>query len=723
MPLIDIVRLDENPHETVNGIRHDTTSRGVDLDGAKITASYSDGTTEILTWRALDTYTFGAASGTDIAMSFGSDWHELSTTKALASLQINLQPANSVFDTTLDGDDYPAGNSTPTSLIGYPFKLAPEYEETIGDLTVTYSGIVNLTGSLPAGDLYTVMVVDFSKLPEGGLLGDLRWNSDIDTMRDAGDLVSSSQGDDTLMGGAGDDILDGGHGTDTADYLRSQDGVRVDLSMTGAQWVSDSQGNDTLINIENLTGSRFNDTLTGSIGANLLAGDEGDDLLNGLAGNDTLLGGTGDDTLYGNLDDDLLEGGEGHDRMHGEAGNDQLFGSAGNDTLVGGSGNDIVDGGSGIDWVSFRGASLAARVDLSVTDPQDTGQGYDVIREIENIHGGTGDDTLLGSAQDNLIRGGTGADNIQGRQGSDLLEGNAGNDTLIGGLGNDTLDGGAGIDWVSFRGASRAARVDLSVTDPQATGHGFDVIRSIENIQGGTGDDILLGSGQANLLRGGTGADNIQGRRGSDLLEGNAGNDTLIGGLGNDTLDGGTGMDWVSFRGASRAVRVDLAMTDPQDTGHGFDVIRNIENIQGGAGNDVLLGNARSNQIRGGAGADNIQGRRGSDLLEGNAGNDTLIGSTGNDTLDGGTGADRLKGGADSDTFVFRHGYDRDVVLDFQDNIDTIRILDFGVETFAQASTYAAPSGANVVFDFGDGDILTIRNTTISALGNDLLFV
>ncbi len=49
MSLIDIVRLDENPHETVNGIRHDTTSRGVDLDGAKITASYADGTTEILT--------------------------------------------------------------------------------------------------------------------------------------------------------------------------------------------------------------------------------------------------------------------------------------------------------------------------------------------------------------------------------------------------------------------------------------------------------------------------------------------------------------------------------------------------------------------------------------------------------------------------------------------------------------------------------------------------
>ncbi len=189
---IDIVRLNENPHETVNGLRDDTVSRGVDLEGAKIKATYSDGSTEILTWHAIDPYTLGGATGTDIDMSFGYDWHELSTTKLLTSLEIDLQPASSVFDTTLDYDDYPDGNSTPGSLNGFPFMLAPEYEDTTGDLTVTYSGIVNITGSPAVGDLYTTMVVDFSQLPAGGLLGDLRWNSDIDTMRDAGDLVPTT---------------------------------------------------------------------------------------------------------------------------------------------------------------------------------------------------------------------------------------------------------------------------------------------------------------------------------------------------------------------------------------------------------------------------------------------------------------------------------------------------------------------------------------------------
>ena len=110
------------------------------------------------------------------------------------------------------------------------------------------------------------------------------------------------------------------------------------------------------------------------------------------------------------------------------------------------------------------------------------------------------------------------------------------------------------------------------------------------------------------------------------------------------------------------------------------------------------------------------------DLLEGNAGNDSLNGGFGNDTLVGGVGNDRIRGGIGTDTFVFRKGFDHDVILDFQVNIDTIRLLDFGVANFAQARTYTTASGSDVVFDFGDGDTLKIHNTTINALGNDLLF-
>lgn len=189
MSSIDIVRLDENPHETVNGFRADTSSRGVDLAGAKVTATYADGSTESLTWRAFDSYTFGGASGNDIAMSFGYESHSLSTTKLLASLKIDLQPASSVFDTTFDYEGLPNSNSTLGSKNGFPFRLEPEYENVSGNITVTYSGIVNIKGSPAVGDTYTTMVIDFSQLSAGGLLGEIKWSSDIDTLEQAGDLV------------------------------------------------------------------------------------------------------------------------------------------------------------------------------------------------------------------------------------------------------------------------------------------------------------------------------------------------------------------------------------------------------------------------------------------------------------------------------------------------------------------------------------------------------
>ena len=191
MPGIVINRLDEDPHETVYGIRDDTSSRGVDLEGARITLTYADGSVETLTWHATDPYTNGAAVGEDTQMSFGYDWHHLETTKPLATMEIDLQSASSVFDTTTTADDDPNGGSTPTSLEGFPFRVESGSRDLAGDIEVTYSGIVNLAGSPAAGDLFTTMTVDFSDLPEGGLLGNLAWKSDIDTMREEGDLVST----------------------------------------------------------------------------------------------------------------------------------------------------------------------------------------------------------------------------------------------------------------------------------------------------------------------------------------------------------------------------------------------------------------------------------------------------------------------------------------------------------------------------------------------------
>ena len=112
-------------------------------------------------------------------------------------------------------------------------------------------------------------------------------------------LTGNSLGN-TLYAGAGSNILDGATGSDTASYQYAAAGVTVSLASTAAQATGGS-GSDTLLNIENLTGSNYGDSLTGSIGNNYLNGDAGNDVLTGGLGADTLTGGTGADRFDFNL--------------------------------------------------------------------------------------------------------------------------------------------------------------------------------------------------------------------------------------------------------------------------------------------------------------------------------------------------------------------------------------------------------------------------------------
>lgn len=102
---------------------------------------------------------------------------------------------------------------------------------------------------------------------------------------------------------------------------------------------------------------------------------------------------------------------------------------------------------------------------------------------------------------------------------------------------------------------------------------------------------------------------------------------------------------------------------------------------------------------------------------------DRLEGGAGNDSPNSGVGRYQVSGGSGADVFVFRHGSDRDAIPDCQDDIDTIRMVDFDISSLAQAGVHAAQSGADIIFDFGSGDILTVRNMTIGGLGDDLICV
>ena len=346
-------------------------------------------------------------------------------------------------------------------------------------------------------------------------------------------------GDDTLNGGAGDDTLNGGAGTDTADYSNDSAAVTVNLA---TQTATDGSGStDTLISIENATGSGFNDSLTGSTGANTLDGGAGNDTLIGGAGADTLNGGAGTDTadyssdsaavtvnLASNTatdgagDTDTLSGienvtGSGfNDTLTGDTGANTLDGGAGDDTLNGGAGADTLTGGAGTDTADYSNDSAAVTVNLAGNTATDGAGDTDTLSSIENATGSGFNDTLTGDT------------------GANTLDGGAGNDTLNGGAGADTLTGGTGTDTVDYSNDSAAVTVNLAGNTATDGAGDTDTLSSIENATGSGFNDTITGSTGANTLAGGAG---------NDTIVGGAGDDTLIGGTRADMLTGGTGSD------------------------------------------------------------------------------------------------------------------------------------------------------------------------------------
>lgn len=123
------------------------------------------------------------------------------------------------------------------------------------------------------------------------------------------DRLLGGANDDSLLGGGGNDVIDGGPGIDSAFYVDATGPVRVNLGIAGPQAVGGGLGSDDLREIEQLSGSPFDDVLTGDGVANNLKGHVGDDVLFGDEGRDDLIGGAGSDFLIGGADGDDVTGG------------------------------------------------------------------------------------------------------------------------------------------------------------------------------------------------------------------------------------------------------------------------------------------------------------------------------------------------------------------------------------------------------------------------------
>jgi len=667
-----------------------------------------------------------------------------------------------------------AGSYSITSVTGF-------------DLTGTPNSFSTVTGAIVTGTVEAVIGAHGNDTLTGdaapNMLDGTKGNDSISGGA-GNDTLFGGEGNDTILGGAGDDVMRGGFGIDSMDggdgsdlYVYSIGEPINDTGTTGidTQQTPRSGSIQTAGGIENLT-------LVGNIGPD-----------SGQATFDAFFSGNfdGNNNPFFDIVPELI-GNNLNNVITGNGRFNFFIGAAGNDTFIGGGGLDIVEydspissivpaGPSGI-TVTFTGGGTGSAVTADM--------GTDVFQGISGV---------VGSRFNDSISGGTGADDqiLIGSGGNDTIVGGGGNDTLLGLQGNDSLVGdntsstivGSTHDVVSYFDSETAVIVNLSATsivggggtitvvggtaydgtdidDNTATGFlgGVDTLSNIEDIAGGTFNDLLVGSVVDNRIWGG------------------AGNDTIVPGEGNDSIDGGNGnFDWVYYNtkadgtAVTSALIINLAADTASGADIGSDTLSNVEFVRGGDGADTFTGgnpslqpgiyfwSAPSEGFEGGKGADSVSGAAGdgwfTSLRYSNDNTNTLVGGSGGvsvnlgtgtatdgwgytdtfvniDGIWGSAGADTLTGGSNSKNFfgqlyeVFNGGAGSDVIdgaggFDLVDYIGSPGAVAVNLSGNSILGGVASVSGGTALDGFGGVDTLSniewIRGSTFGGAGDTLV--
>ncbi|NKD54820.1 MULTISPECIES: calcium-binding protein [unclassified Haematospirillum] len=358
------------------------------------------------------------------------------------------------------------------------------------------------------------------------------------------------------------------------------------------------------------------------------------------------------------------------------SGYSHVYGGPGDDVLTGLGGKRILDGGEGRDTVLYRGQFPSLWVELNGSDSSAVwigGVPGDVIRNVENVTGGMGNDVLLGDVGQNVLHGDFGDDALSGGFGDDILDGGIGADIMIGGPGADlfvfsAFDPVPG-DIIRDFSQDEGDRIDLSRLAPQLDFAG-DVATPYSAWFTRDGGDLLLSVDRdgdvstPELKVRLNGVDDLE--RKDILLAGDLPFPPDLGHSDSSPVrvpDSGVMQAAVRVQNApSSGLAADIVgsaltfVSSRDDT-----IVADLEapdfvgisTFVGKDGvNNVVLGTDNANLLFGGSEDDRIHGRGGDDLLVGRDGSDHLVGGDGNDRLKGGDGIDYLTGGQGADTLT-----------------------------------------------------------------------
>jgi choice-of-anchor C domain-containing protein len=584
-------------------------------------------------------------------------------------------------------------------------------------------------------------------------------------------------------GGGGDDTIIGNGNTRVA-YYGATGGVVVTLGSSGSGTATGngSVGTDTFNSgVSAVEGSQFNDIITGNGGNNSLFGNGGDDVLTGLGGNDTLTGGSGADIFVygggGNGGADVITDFDHSSGIFSQSEGDRIdlratgfsgFSSTGFQNAITVSGNDTVIsfGGGTLTLQNVAPSSLdasdfmfAGTVAVTVQTPNgyDFGTLYSDLAASDPVQTAVNDSTHIfavdatkGITFEMIGTGFTFDANHMPITGTiteiDILDStdptlatqdhvlvNTNGWTIsapalfhaVGEYASQNPQGTADLDaifnqpsysYVGSPGSQSSHGAPLPGTDVFVGGNQADVFNGLGTFSP-NGDTVSYAnapftSGQTGITvdlsnpANDTGAaqgdifisiQNIIGSNFNDTLTGDGSNNVLEGGLGDDIINGGGGgNDTASYQHATAGVTVDLSIAGQQNTvGAGTDTLTNIQNLIGSSFADTLTGNGHVNVLDG------------SGAPSGNH--------------------DTLTGGGDGDIFVFGAGYGAVTITDFdQGNVPGTFNTSEG-DKIELNNLSSQPSvtqdGADTIIDFGNGDILTLKNVDHTQLPDPSDFI